>query len=145
MGGKFVPPTKQKQLWGAVSSLVFNKSLTNLAVLLILGHFFQCCWWIFTNLSMSKVEKKNVKRSIKKGCENWSNDHQRKNSLIFYQIPQTYTVRKCIEISWGNLYVDISYWGTLCSCCTHLSLLATSSLETKYNSTLSITITSLPN
>ena len=46
--------------------LVFNKSLSNLAVLLILRRSFQ--WWrrIFPNLSMSKVEKNREKVCYKK-------------------------------------------------------------------------------
>ena len=61
---------KISRLWGAVSSLVFNKSLSNLANLLILRHSFQWCRRIFPNLSMSKVEKKKTakrsKRSIRR-------------------------------------------------------------------------------
>ena len=34
-------------------------------------------------------------------------DHLRENALIFYQILSTYSLRKCIEISLENLYVDI--------------------------------------
>ena len=45
--------------------LVFNKSLSNLAILLILRRSFQWCRRIFPNLSMSKVEK-TVKRSVTK-------------------------------------------------------------------------------
>ena len=33
--------------------------------------------------------------------------HERRNVLIFYQIPLMYSLRKCIEISLENLYVDI--------------------------------------
>ena len=33
--------------------------------------------------------------------------HERRNVLIFYQIPLTYSLRKCIEISLENLYMDI--------------------------------------
>ena len=29
------------------------------------------------------------------------------NALIFYQIPSTHSLRRCIEISLENLYVDI--------------------------------------
>ena len=47
----------------ATSSLVFNKSLSNLAILLILRRSFQWCRRISPSLSMSKVEK-TVKRSI---------------------------------------------------------------------------------
>ena len=41
--------------------IVFNKSLSNLALLLILRRSFQWCRRIFPNLSMSKVEKKRKK------------------------------------------------------------------------------------
>ena len=34
------------------------------------------------------------------------NDHQRENNLIYYQILSTYTLRKSIETSLENLYVD---------------------------------------
>ena len=33
--------------------------------------------------------------------------HERRNVLIFYQILSTYSLRKCMEISLENLYVDI--------------------------------------
>ena len=33
--------------------------------------------------------------------------HERRNVLIFYQIPLTYSLTKCMEISLENLYVDI--------------------------------------
>ena len=61
--GKTVDATEKRasemsRLWGAVSSLDFNKSLWNLAILLILRRFFQWRRRIFPNLSMSKVEKK---------------------------------------------------------------------------------------
>ena len=48
---------KFSRLFRAVSSLVFNKSLSNLAVLLILTRSFQ--WWrrIFPSWSMLKIEK----------------------------------------------------------------------------------------
>ena len=35
------------------------------------------------------------------------NDHQRENTLIYYQILSTYSLRKSIETSLENLYVDI--------------------------------------
>ena len=34
-------------------------------------------------------------------------DHLRENALLFYQILSTHSLRKCIEISLENLYVDI--------------------------------------
>ena len=48
---------KFSRLFRAVSSLVFNKSLSNLAVLLILTRSFQ--WWrrIFPSWSMLKIDK----------------------------------------------------------------------------------------
>ena len=66
--GKFVPPhhtnvCKISRLWGFMSSLIFNKSLSNLALLLILRRSFQWCGRIFVNLSMSKVEKNREKVS----------------------------------------------------------------------------------
>ena len=57
---------KISRLRGAISSLIFNKSLSNLAILLILKSFFQWCRRFVPNLSVSKVEKKkNLKRSIR--------------------------------------------------------------------------------
>ena len=53
--------SKMSRLWGAVSSWDFNKSLWNLAILLILRLSFECCQRIFPNLSMSKVEKNHEK------------------------------------------------------------------------------------
>ena len=41
------------------------------------------------------------------GHENLQDDHLRENALIFYQILLTHSLRKCIEISLENLYVDI--------------------------------------
>ena len=37
---------------------------------------------------------------------NKNNDHPSKNALIFYQILSTHSLRKCMEISLENLYVD---------------------------------------
>ena len=54
---------KISRLWGFMSSLIFNKSLSNLALLLILRRSFQWCGRIFVNLSMSKVEKNREKVS----------------------------------------------------------------------------------
>ena len=60
VGGKCTNVCKISRLWGALSSLLFNKLLSNLAIVPILGRSFQWCWWILPNLSMSKVEKKNL-------------------------------------------------------------------------------------
>ena len=49
---------KISRLWGAVSLLVFNNSLSNLAILLVLRLSFRWSRRIFQNLSISKVEKK---------------------------------------------------------------------------------------
>ena len=43
-------------------SHILHKALSNLAILLNLMRFFQQNWRIFSNLSMSKVEKKKKKR-----------------------------------------------------------------------------------
>ena len=43
---------------------------------------------------------------VVKGYENWLNGDQRKNALIFYQILPTSSLRKYVEISQENLYVD---------------------------------------
>ena len=42
-----------------------------------------------------------------KGVRINKNDHQMNNDLIFYQILSTNFLRKCIEISLENFYVDI--------------------------------------
>ena len=34
-------------------------------------------------------------------------DHQRENALIFFQILSTNSLRKCVDISLENLYMDI--------------------------------------
>ena len=39
--------------------------------------------------------------------ENRQNDHQRKTTLIFYQLLSTKSLRQCMEISLENLYVDL--------------------------------------
>ena len=49
---------KISRLWGAVSSMVVNKSLSNLAILLILRRSFHWCRRFCPNLLMPKVEKK---------------------------------------------------------------------------------------
>ena len=50
--------SKISQLSGAISSLVFNKSLSNLATLLILRGSFRVYWWIFQiHRSESKLKK----------------------------------------------------------------------------------------
>ena len=50
--------SKISRLSGAVSSMVVNKSLSNLAILLILRRSFHWCRQFCPNLLMSKVEKK---------------------------------------------------------------------------------------
>ena len=35
-------------------------------------------------------------------------DHRRENVLLFYQILSTHSLRKCLEISLENSYVDIA-------------------------------------
>jgi len=47
--------------------------------------------------------------------EKWS---PRENALIFYQILPTNSLRKCEEISWENLYVDIGALRVFCWCPT---------------------------
>ena len=54
---------KISRLWGFISSLLFNKSLSNWAILPIVRRSFQWCRQIFSNLSMSKVEKNREKVS----------------------------------------------------------------------------------
>ena len=47
---------------------------------------------------------RNLKKSLH---ENEQNDHPRENALIFEQILSTNSVRKCMENSLENLYVDL--------------------------------------
>ena len=39
------------------------------------------------------------------GYENKLHDHLRENTLIYYQILSTHSLRKYIEISWENLWI----------------------------------------
>ena len=55
-----LPPYKHRKFWQlcrAISSWVFNKSLWNLSVLIILRRSFEWSRRIFPNCTMSKVEK----------------------------------------------------------------------------------------
>ena len=72
---------KISHLRGAISSLVFNKLLSNLAMSAILRRSFQ--WWrrLFRNLSMSKVEKKRGRISVLKSYA--GHQHRAVNSLQF--------------------------------------------------------------
>ena len=70
------------------------------------------CSFLWTTLQIvewptSIFSKQNQYIINGKGYENWLNDHQRGNALIFYQILPTYFLRKCIDNSLENLYVDI--------------------------------------
>ena len=68
-GATNLPPTIQTsrkitRLCGAIPLLVFNKSLSNLAILLVLSRSFKPCWRIFPNwsqlnlsCSQSRIEK----------------------------------------------------------------------------------------
>ena len=63
VGNKFVHPTIQTSVkCRDLTSHIFHKALSNLAILLNLMRSSQRHWRIFSNLSMSKVEKKK-KRS----------------------------------------------------------------------------------
>ena len=42
-----------------------------------------------------------------KSYENWLNDQKRGYALIIYQILSTYSLRKCIDFSLENSFVDI--------------------------------------
>ena len=43
----------------------------------------------------------------RKGYENLQSDHLKENSLIFYQILSANSLKKCVEVTTENLYVDI--------------------------------------
>ena len=43
---------------------------------------------------------------MSRGHENLQNDHQRENASIYYQILYTYSLRRYMEFSQENLYVD---------------------------------------
>ena len=67
-GGELCPPPqtnvcKISRLWGFISSLIFDKSLSNLAILPVLRRSFQWCRRIFPYLTMSKVAKNREKVS----------------------------------------------------------------------------------
>ena len=66
-----------------ISSLVFDKSLSNLAVLLILRRSYQRGRRIFPNLSMSKVKKKTLERSIVTNCSFLFSQKNHKNQTIY--------------------------------------------------------------
>ena len=65
-------------MWGAISLLVFNKSPSNLATLLISKGSFCQCWLIFTNLSQSNVEE------TAEGSTPSSSSPNPKNQLVCY-------------------------------------------------------------
>ena len=54
---------KISRLWGFISSLIFDKSLSNLAILPVLRRSFHWCRRIFPYLTMSKVAKNREKVS----------------------------------------------------------------------------------
>ena len=53
------------------------------------------------------------------GYENWQNDYQRENALIFEQILSTHSLTKCMETNLENLFVDIGTWRVKWICRTH--------------------------
>ena len=48
----------------------------------------------------------SISSLIKYGYENYYNDHQRENALIICQVLSINSLRKCVEISLENLYLD---------------------------------------
>ena len=56
--------------------------------------------FLSNNIISNTYSRENIMRMNKM-------KHERRNVLIFYQIPLTYSLRKCIEISLENLYMDI--------------------------------------
>ena len=95
-GGTPTPPnTNICKIWrlcGAKSSLVFNKSFSNLATLWIWRRSFHPCWRIFAATSGSTVEK-TVAGSI-----NWTKMYvvwlQHENRTIISSIMFYFSVRK---------------------------------------------------
>ena len=80
---------KISRLWGAVSSLVFNKSFSNFAILLILRRSFQWCRRIFPNFSMSKVEEKKNREKVYYGT------HFGSSSLLVSQVANDHHLAPC--------------------------------------------------
>lgn len=65
MGNKFVHPTMQTSVkCRDLTSHIFHKALSNLAILLNLMRSFHRNWRIFSNFSMSKVEKKKTRQVL---------------------------------------------------------------------------------
>ena len=56
--------------------------------------------FLSNNIISDTYSRENIMRMNK-------TKHERRNVLIFYQILLTYSLRKCMEISLENLYVDI--------------------------------------
>ena len=85
VGGMNLPPTKKTSVkinYAAISLVVFNKSLSNLATLLTQGFFFQPCRWILANWCKKKHWKNHE-------TVHWveQNNHlkQWKETWIFFQ------------------------------------------------------------
>ena len=56
--------------------------------------------FLSNNIISNTYSRENIMRMNK-------TKHERRNVLIFYQILLRYSLRKCMEISLENLYVDI--------------------------------------
>ena len=107
---------KISHLRGAISSLVFNKLLSDLAMSAILRRSFQ--WWrrMFRNLSMSKVEKKRGRISVLKSYA--GHQHRAVNFLQFclehnlnFKAKgcwrKTLLGRRILNISYSSSFLDL--------------------------------------
>ena len=73
---------KISRLWEAISSLVFNNSLSNLAILLILRRSFHVVSTNFPNLPTSKIEKEKEKKN--RGRVYWKLNKSTIFKLLFF-------------------------------------------------------------
>ena len=83
---------KISRLWEAISSLVFNNSLSNLAILLILRRSFHVVSTNFPNLPTSKIEKKKKKN---RGRVYWKFNKSTIFKLLFFFVGRAWLVILC--------------------------------------------------
>ena len=84
---------KISRLWEAISSLVFNNSLSNLAILLILRRSFHVVSTNFPNLPTSKIEKKKKKKTVEGSTENLTS--QQYSNYYFFFVGRAWLVILC--------------------------------------------------
>ena len=84
---------KISRLWEAISSLVFNNSLSNLAILLILRRSFHVVSTNFPNLPTSKIEKNKKKKN--RGRVYWKLNKSTIFKLLFFFVGRAWLVILC--------------------------------------------------